>query len=286
MYKLVILVGLIFSNTLYAKLNVAVSIAPIKSYIYEIAKDKVDITLLITKGSSAHNYSPKPSQMKSISKANLYFAIGVEFEDVWLNKFEKLNPKMKTIYLNENISKIVMQHHHHHKKDEDLDEDHEHENLDPHIWTSLTNVKRITNNILIALVKNDYKNKDFYENNYKNLMKKIQKLEEQVKNILKNTPKNQKFMVFHPSWQYFAKEYNLIQMPIELEGKNPKPKALQNLIKSAKTNNIHTIIVSPYSKSKMANIIAKQLNIKLTKVYPLNPNWQEMFLNIANGVKN
>ena len=49
-------------------------------------------------------------------------------------------------------------------------------------------------------------------------------------------------MVFHPSWGYFANAYGLKQVPIEIEGKNPKPAQLKELIKHAKEDGINDFI--------------------------------------------
>ena len=46
------------------------------------------------------------------------------------------------------------------------------------------------------------------------------------------------FTVFHPSWGYFAQAYGLRQIPVQIEGKNPKPAQLKELIEHATGRNI------------------------------------------------
>ena len=41
-------------------------------------------------------------------------------------------------------------------------------------------------------------------------------------------------MVFHPSWGYFAARYDIEQISIEIEGKEPKPNELLQLVEEAK----------------------------------------------------
>ena len=50
---------------------------------------------------------------------------------------------------------------------------------------------------------------------------------------------NKEFMVFHPAWGYFADEFGLKQIPIEIEGKEPGPKQLSKIIDLAKEKNIN-----------------------------------------------
>ena len=80
-------------------------------------------------------------------------------------------------------------------------------------------------------------------------------------------------MVLHPAWGYFAKDYKLEQMAIEVEGKEPKPRELQELLKKAKEINIKTILTQPEFSEQGAKIVAKELGINIVGISPLNPNW-------------
>ncbi|MEA3433071.1 MAG: zinc ABC transporter substrate-binding protein, partial [Campylobacterota bacterium] len=162
-----------------------------------------------------------------------------------------------------------------HKKDE---------GNDPHIWTSPDNVKIIAEHIYKALVKEDPANKSYYKQNYDKFTSLIKETDSKIKSILSNKPKGTKFMVFHPSWGYFAQTYELQQLPVEIEGKSPKPKELIHLIKEAKEEKISAIFTQPEFSDSIANVIANELNIKVIKVSPLSPNWSDNLLNIANAI--
>ena len=97
MKKLILSLLLLVSSNLLAKVNAVVSIIPQQTILEQIGGDKVEITLMVTPGNSPHTYEPKPAQMREIEKANLYFTIGVEFEEAWLDKFVAQNGKMKVI---------------------------------------------------------------------------------------------------------------------------------------------------------------------------------------------
>lgn len=278
MKKLFIILCISFT-TLYAKVNIIVSIAPQETFVKAIGKDKIDVTVMVKAGDFPHTYEPKPSEMKDITKADIYLSIGMEFENIWLKKFQQINNDMKIFATQKDIHKIAMIKHHHHKL-------HQHDDdkgisLDPHIWTSPSNVKIIAKNILEALIIIDKKNTKYYQDNYKVFLKKIEKTDIQIKDILKNK-KQDRFMVFHPAWGYFAKEYNLKQIPIEVEGKNPKPKDIIKIIKKIKKDKINIIIIAPELSDKMAKQIAKQANIKTAKVGHLDKNWSETLIKLAN----
>ena len=93
-------------------------------------------------------------------------------------------------------------------------------------------------------------------------------------------------MVFHPAWGYFAKEYDLIQLPIEIDGKSPKPRALMKLINIAKKEGVKAIFTQPEFSPRVANQIAAQLNIKVIKATPLDPSWDKNLINLSKAIAN
>jgi zinc transport system substrate-binding protein len=286
MKKLILSLLLLVSSNLLAKVNAVVSIIPQQTILEQIGGDKVEITLMVTPGNSPHTYEPKPAQMREIEKANLYFTIGVEFEEAWLDKFVAQNGKMKVISVAKGIEKLPMKEHSHEGHEHKAHDDHEHANTDPHVWTSPENVKIIATNIYEALLRVDKAHKEYYFKNLENFLAKVDALNEKIMLTLKDTPKGTKFMVFHPSWGYFAKQYDLEQIAIEVSGKEPKPKELMHIIEEAKEENIKALFTQPEFSDKSATIIAKELQVPVIKVSPLAKNWEEQLLKIAQSIAN
>lgn len=250
-----------------------VSILPEKTFVEKIAKDLVDVTVMVQPGTSPHSYEPKASQMIAISKAQLYFSIGVEFEDAWLNRFASQNAHLKFIKLDSNIPKLQMGAEHHH-----------HNGLDPHIWTSPKNVSIMAHTIYKALVALDPAHQKFYKANLNDFIEEIRQTDKKIKEKLKALPPKSKFMVFHPSWGYFAKEYNLIQIAVEVQGKKPKPKEMIAIIKEVKKEHVRVIFTQPEFSTKSAQIIAHEAHISVEKISPLNPNWSHNLLTMAKEI--
>ena len=88
------------------------------------------------------------------------------------------------------------------------------------------------------------------------------------------------------SWAYFSNDYSLTQMVIEVEGKNPKPKALQKIIDEARAENIKVIFAQKEFSDKSARVIADELNIKVLKETPLAVNWSENLIKMAKAIAN
>jgi zinc transport system substrate-binding protein len=280
--KKITLIFLLLTTYIFSNINTVVSILPEQTFVKAIGGEKVNVSLMVQPGNSPHTYEPKPSQMIDIAKADLYFAIDVEFEHVWLPKFQSLNPKIQVIDLTENVTKMQMQDKHECEAD---DEHHsEHEGEDPHIWTAPANVKIIAENIYNALKKIDSENADYYKRNLDIFLASIDETDRQIIDILSSLEDGQKFMVFHPSWGYFAKAYTLEQIAVEVEGKEPKPKELIHLLTEAKEEKVKAIFTQPEFSDTVAKIIAKELQIPVVKVSPLAANWSENLIKIAKAI--
>ena len=274
---LFILLSLLVTSSAFAKLNIIVSIQPQLEFVSKIGGDKIETSLMVLPGNSPHTYEPKPSQMIAVSRANLYLAIGVEFEKVWLDKFKNQNQKLIVKDITKDINRTAMKSYHHSRNRDKIA-------LDPHIWVDPINVKQIARNIFEVLSKLDTKDRSFYKKRLDIYLKELDQLDIEIKEILKETPKETKFMVFHPSWGYFAKRYNLKQLAIEVEGKKPKPKQLINIIKEAKEEQVKVIFAQPEFSDEVARTIANSLDIEIIKTSPLAKGWAENLKNLAKAI--
>lgn len=284
--KALFIFTILFINLAYAKINAVVSIMPQETFVEAIGGDKVNVSLMVKPGESPHTYEPKPSQMREISKANIYFAIGVEFENVWIPKFANQNKKMKIVSVARNIEQIEMGEHYHYDKDGNKIDEEPHKHGDPHIWTSPKNVKQIAKNIHKYLSRIDKKNKEYYSSNLNKFLQKVDETDKRIKEILKDTKEGTKFMIFHPACGYFARDYSLMQIAIEAGGKSPKPKKVLELIKEAKKENIKAIFTNPELSDKIAKQMASELGIPVVRISPLNPKWEENLINFAKAIAN
>lgn len=271
MKRVFIVVLFLFSN-LFANTKVVVSIQPLVTFVKKIAKDKVDVSLMIKAGNSPHTYEPKPSQMRDINEAKLYFAIGVEFEKVWLKRFKNQNKSLHVVHTDKGVKKFYM------SKNKSG-------NYDPHIWLSPKNVKIIATNIYKSLAKEDSINQKFYEHNLKLFLEEIDKTDEKIREILKDVKSGSKFMVFHPSWGYFARDYDLEQISIEIEGKSIKPKSLIKIMKIAKKEKIRAILIQPEFSDKIAKTLANELKIDVIKISPLSEDWSNNLIKLSKAIK-
>ena len=292
------------SNAAADKVSVFVSIVPQKYFVQQIGKDLIDVQVMVQPGASPHTYEPKPRQMAALSKTRIYFAIGVAFEDVWLGKIAATNQAMKIIHTDHGIAKIPMADHHHeneesehHEKDEHSREDahdqeantqhedsHEHGQLDPHIWLSPPLVMIQARTILNALQEIDPAHRTAYAANYRAFLLELADLDLELNGIFAGKH-GQEFMVFHPAWGYFAHTYGLRQIPVEIEGKSPKPAQLKALIEHARENAVTILFAQPQFSAKSAELIAREIGGQVIFADPLAEDWQANLRKVANNFK-
>jgi len=263
--------------------NVFVSISPQKYFVQKIGGNLVNVSVLVPAGASPHNFEPKPRQMAELSKSAVYFAVGIDFEKVWLKKIAAANPKMRIVHTDDGITKISMAgvhdeekngHEHPRKPKVEARAGHDHGggSPDPHIWLSPSLVKIQARHILDALVAIDPGNRSKYEFNSASFIKEIDELDAELKAVFASR-KGGQFMVFHPSWGYFAEAYGLVQVPVEIEGKDPKPAHLQKLIGHARKRQIKVIFVQPQFSAKSAELLSREIGGQIVYTDPLAENW-------------
>ena len=258
-----------------------VSVLPQKYFVEKIAGDHFNINVMIPPGASPVTYEPTPKQMKELTKSFVYFRIGhIEFEKSWMKKLININPDMEIIDLSKTADLIKPEHNHDHSH-----EGHHHHGVDPHIWTSPKEVKKQAALIFeyIATEAPEY-NKEF-KSNYNSFIQEIASLDSYLTRVLEPY-KNNKFLIFHPALSYIARDYGLEQISIEIDGKEPTPANIRNIIDIAKKEQIKIVFVQKQFSMHNAEVIASEINGKVVQIDPLDYNWTESIRTIANEIVN
>ncbi|MDI6730907.1 MAG: zinc ABC transporter substrate-binding protein [Candidatus Altarchaeum sp.] len=266
------------TKNLTEKIIVGVTILPQAEFVEKVGGDKVKVMVMIPPGASPHTYEPTPNQMIDLSNAKMYAKIGtdMEFELELMNKIANLNKNLLIIDCSNGIELKEMSKE---KKKADAADDNKTYKegtvvKDPHIWLSARNAKIMVENIYEGLVEVDPANKEYYKKNKDSYIAKLDEVDRKISEKLSNL-NNRKILVYHPAWGYFCRDYNLIQIAIEEEGKEPTLPGIENLIKQAKKNNVTIIFASPQFSTKSAEVVAKEINGKVVLVNPLSKNYTE-----------
>ena len=262
-------------------LRVTVSVPPLADLVRKVGGRHVHIDVLAGDGQDPHTFSPTPVQMKALGRANILFSVGMPFEEPLINKISAANTGITVIDTAAGLEPRGLHHEHdaHEENNqpatgegepEDPHADHEHDS-DPHIWLAPSAIKVQLDNIQQALAKALPGQAGTFAENLNASKAQLEQAHAQIAEKLKPFA-GRKFFVFHPAFGYFANEYGLEQVAIEIGGNSPTPKELIGFLAVAKEANIRVIFVQPQFDPRSAGVIAEQLGAKVAVLDPLAPN--------------
>jgi len=274
-------------------LPVFVSILPQKQIVERVGGDAVKVDVIVRPGQDAHTYEPTPAQVVALAQAKALFRIGMPFEERLAARLARTSPTMAIVDTRQGISLLTMVDHHH---------SHEHGHAktpaakagaapatpDPHIWTSPRLIKQQAATVRDALIALQPEGRGRFEAGYAAYARDLDALDAQLRQWLAGKA-GQRFMVFHPSWGYLADEYGLQQIAIEVEGKEPSPKALARIIERAKSDGIRVVFVQPQFSRNAAQQVARAIGGEVVAIDPLAAdllgNLREVGLTLARNLR-
>ena len=253
------------------------SILPLQYFADQITGSLYHSEVMVPPGVGPETYNPTPRQMGEMAKAGAYFANGfLGFEESNVEKFQSINPNLIFVNTSANLDLIHAEGHSH----GDL---HHEKGIDPHTWSSPEGARIIAKNILAGMVRIDPANKAVFEANYGRLLTRIDSVDAAVTAILTEIP-SRTFMVFHPALGYFAREYHLVQLSIEFEGKVPTPRHIQNIVQEATAKKIRNILIQREFDVENAEIIANETGSKIIQIDPLAYDWPREMISLAHKI--
>lgn len=254
-----------------AKPTLAVSIAPQKWILEQLVGDKYDIVTLLTPDADPERYDPQVNTFKNLQHAKLYFRVGtIGFEMASLEKLAENFPQLKVVNSSQGIKLIEGTHPGPHGRD-------------PHIWTSVKEVRVMAKNMHDELVKTDPNEKKYYDRRFAEFNKRLDNLDAKIRAKLKDH-QGEPFVITHPSLSYFAKDYGLRQISLEVAGKEPSPRQLRARQDEAKQSGAKVFIIDRAHDNKQIRNTAKQLGMDVREVSILDYDWDDSMLQIADAI--
>lgn len=229
---------------------VMVSLPPQAYLVHALAGDSVDVAVLVPKDKNDETYEPTVAQLKQLAQADCYLKLGhphLQFETRWVEPLARDNAKLRIVDISAGI--VV-------------------DPSDPHLWLSPATVAVLAKNTAVALVDLVPKQRTRIENNEKTLLAEIKKIDQQLGESLSHVRKKT-FLVIHPAWGYFAKQYGLTQIAIEQEGKQPSAATVARIVATAKAEGIHTVFIQPQFAQESAEVVAREINGRVEVLDPL-----------------
>jgi zinc transport system substrate-binding protein len=260
--------------------DVLVNISPYAYFVERIAGDTIRVETLIPQDTSPHLYEPTPQQLERVKQAQIWFRLGEMQEKKILQVLKEQNPTLIDVDLCFGIALLSMQddsccgNHSHEEKD------HVHEGKDRHVWLSPKLARYQVKKIAKTLIERYPEHTQLYLQNAAALIDDLNTVDEDIR--LKLEPfKNQAILVSHPAFAYFCRDYKLLQLSVECEGKDPRPQDVARLLRLAKEHEVRSVFIQAQYNNKGAELIAHNLGVPIYLVDPYAGDYINNLIHIS-----
>ncbi|MBD3332625.1 ABC transporter substrate-binding protein [candidate division GN15 bacterium] len=262
------------SNT---ELNIWVSIQPQQWFAEQLLAGRGAVHVLLEPGESPATYDPSPKRLALLSGADLFFSVGVPFEQTLLSKLRDMHPELEIVDSRMGVSLRSMNDHGH-------DHGHTHGSVDPHFWLDPNAAAVMADNMAQALCHLDSTGCEGYRARLGQIKDSLATIDSTVQAMLSQF-KGRRVYVYHAAFGYWCDAYGLEQVPIEVGGKQPGPRKVAELITSAREDGVRVIFVQPQFSMESAETIANELGGTVTAIDPLADDYPENLIRMAQAVR-
>lgn len=241
-----------------AKNTVLVTVPPYAYFVERVAGDAVHVAVLVPPGANPHVYEPSPKQIRQILSAKVWFRIGEPTEARILHLLKERGGFVD-VDLSKNLPLI---------SNSTCGDDHVHEDaIDRHMWLSPRLVQEQVKMVAESLCQIFPENAPLFRERSENLIQELKALDAETTQELKSVH-GDAILVSHPAFGYYCRDYDLIQISVECEGKDPKPQDIKRLLADARKYHVTSILVQKQYNNRGAEAIAKDLNISAHEFDP------------------
>ena len=244
-------------------INIVVTIPVLKDLAEQVGRSHVRVTSLLSGYENEHTYSPKPSDLVAVRKAQLLFQIGIGLE-VWAASLAKNagSPSLRVVTTSQGIG-LIRDHADHHEGTHQGGEE-AGPGGNPHIWMDPENVAIMLRHITEALIKIDPAHAADFRNNQAVYLQQLDRLRKELSDRVKRLS-DRRFVAHHPAWPYLARRFGFdIAATIQIQSSTePSALQLQSLIGKIKKDRIKVIVSEIQLSQKLPDLLAKETKTRV-----------------------
>ena len=230
MKRFLFILLLLISTQVNAKMKIVATYPPIQSLVLQITQGVYPVGIIHKKGAKHHHVELKPSQMKSLQKADIVFFAGKELESYIPQAVQTVCPNALVVPLIEN--------HHLKTKNHPLHLT----QTDMHFWLDIDNAIASLDKIEAVMSQKDPKNKEKFLSNKQKAIEYLKSLKEKASVI----PQDKKFVALHEGFDYFFDYFNINGTTLAIEPEEiSTPAKIKNFREQIKQINPDCIIIEP-----------------------------------------
>jgi zinc/manganese transport system substrate-binding protein len=249
------------SATLPEPVNVVVTIPVLRDLAEQVGGQHVRVTSLLKGYENEHTYSPKPSDLIAVRKAQLLFEVGIGLE-VWVANLVKNAGSASLIVVTTSKGIALMHDGHGHDGDSTVGEKHGQGN--PHVWMDPENAVTMMRHITEALIQVDPEHAQQYRQNQALYLNRLDQLRTELSDRVRRLS-DTRFVAHHPAWPYFARRFGFqIVGTIQAQsGSEPSAVQLQKLIAMIKKQQIKAVVSEIQLSQKLPELLAKETGARV-----------------------
>lgn len=266
------------------RLDVAVSIEPLRYFVSAIGGDSVNISVVMPRGADPETFEPGVTAMKKMHSADVLLTTG-------LLPFEKrivgAGTEKGNVYgVADGVKLIYGTHdagHHHGHSAASGGETHAHGEADPHVWSSVENARVIAGNVVDALVSADPEHGGYYRERGRVLQARLDSLSGAWHQRV--APKaGDAFVVWHPALSYFARENGLRQIALNVDNKENSSLRLRDVIEEARSQGARALFVAKGVNPAQTVTVASELGVRPVEIDVMSSDWEGEMEKVVNAV--
>lgn len=245
---------------------VIVSVPPQATFVERIAGERVTVEVMIPPGANPHLYEPGMRRTRSLSMAPLYIAVGhprLTFERAWLPELGRANPEMRLIRSGAGCRFLPD---------------------DPHMWLAPSCADRMAASTARALQELLPEFGEEFRRRRDELTDEIARVDREIAARLAPY-RGRSFLVFHPAWEYFAREYGLRQRAIGGGAREPNPAELASLLRDVRGEGISAVFAQPQMSREAVDLVAGELGVEVRTIDPLEADWSANLLRVSEALE-
>jgi zinc transport system substrate-binding protein len=201
--------------------------------------------------------------MRNLAQSDAFITIGLlPFEQSLISNIKANNPQLIIARVDSAITFIHGTHEHHSDNGA----------VDPHIWSSVNNAPIIAQNVLNALVAAAPNHANYYRQRFDSLATQLHSMKAEFDSCFMDHPTTD-FLIWHPALSYFARDYGMSQIPLNIENKETSPLQLKQAIDRAAIGNASLLIMPEGTPADRAAAITAKLGIKTVPVLLMTADW-------------
>ncbi|MGM9694097.1 MAG: metal ABC transporter solute-binding protein, Zn/Mn family [Alloprevotella sp.] len=252
--------------------TLTVSMEPLRFVTEAVAGDAYRVVSLMPKGASPETFDPTPRQLMELNSSQAVFMFGtMPFERSVLPRMTGSASGVALFEVAQDVKPLETSGHAHDSSS----------GLDPHVWMSVRNLSLMAERVCNALCEVEPDSAEGFRRRLTQFQNEMTQLDETLSQQLKGL-RHRAFLIYHPALGYFARDYALRQLPVELDGKEATAARLEQLVNAAKTDSVRVVFVSEEHPDRQAQRLAEMLQTPLVRINPLTADVKEELLRIAD----